>query len=238
MSGPEAGPDPGQIRAMFGSIARGYDRANNVLSGGIHHLWRRKLVRWSGAAPGDRVLDCATGTGDLAIAFARVVGDTGAVIGTDFSPEMLAPAPAKAERAGVSVVFETADVTALPFEDAAFDVASISFGIRNVVDRARGLREMARVVRPGGRVMVLEFGQPDSAVFGPLFNFYSRKVLPRLGGLLTGNYEAYSYLDRSAGAFPCRDEFLALMEQTGLLTRLEWRSYTGGIAYAYRGVRF
>ena len=85
--------------------------------------------------------------------------------------------------------------------------------------------------------MVLEFGQPDSAVFGPLFNFYSRKVLPRLGGLLTGNYEAYSYLDRSAGAFPCRDEFLALMEQTGLLTQLEWRSYTGGIAYAYRGVR-
>lgn len=237
MSTPETGPDPKQIRAMFGSIARGYDRANNVLSGGIHHLWRRKLVRWSGAAPGDRVLDCATGTGDLAIAFARVVGTTGAVTGTDFSPEMLEPAPAKAERAGVKVVFQPADVTALPFDDAAFDVASISFGIRNVVDRVGGLREMARVVRPGGRVMVLEFGQPDSAVFGPLFNFYSRKVLPRLGGLLTGNYEAYSYLDRSAGAFPCRDEFLALMEQTGLLTDLECRSYTGGIAYAYRGVR-
>jgi len=237
MSAPETGPDPKQIRAMFGSIARGYDRANNVLSGGIHHLWRRKLVRWSGAAPGDRVLDCATGTGDLAIAFARVVGDSGAVTGTDFSPEMLEPAPTKAERAGVKVAFRPADVTALPFADAAFDVASISFGIRNVVDRVGGLREMARVVRPGGRVMVLEFGQPDSAVFGPLFNFYSRKVLPRLGGLLTGNYEAYSYLDRSAGAFPCRDEFLALMEQTGLLTQLEWRSYTGGIAYAYRGVR-
>ena len=237
MSAPETGPDPKQIRAMFGSIARGYDRANNVLSGGVHHVWRRKLVRWSGAAPGDRVLDCATGTGDLAIAFARVVGDSGAVTGTDFSPEMLEPAPAKAERAGVKVEFRPADVTALPFADATFDVASISFGIRNVVDRVRGLREMARVVRPGGRVMVLEFGQPDSAVFGPLFNFYSRKVLPRLGGLLTGNYEAYSYLDRSAGAFPCRDEFLALMEQTGLLTQLEWRSYTGGIAYAYRGVR-
>lgn len=237
MSRPASGPDPGQIRAMFGSIARGYDRANNVLSGGIHHVWRRKLVRWSGASAGDRVLDCATGTGDLAIAFARVAGASGAVTGTDFSPEMLESAPAKATRAGVKVVFETADVTALPYDDSAFDIASISFGIRNVVDRVAGLREMARVVRPGGRVMVLEFGQPESALFGPLFNFYSRKVLPRLGGLLTGNYEAYSYLDRSAGAFPCRDEFLALMEQTGLLTELEWRSYTGGIAYAYRGVR-
>lgn len=232
-----SGPDPGQIRAMFGSIARGYDRANNVLSGGIHHLWRRKLVRWSGAAPGDRVLDCATGTGDLAIAFARVTGPQGLVVGTDFSPEMLEPAPRKAARAGVEVRFEPADVTALPYDDASFDVASISFGIRNVVDRVAGLREMARVVRPGGRVMVLEFGQPESALFGPLYNFYSRKVLPKLGGLLTGNFEAYSYLDRSAGAFPCRDEFLALMRETGLLEDLEWRAYTGGIAYAYRGVR-
>lgn len=230
------GPDPETVRAMFGSIAHRYDRANTVLSGGIHHLWRRKLVRWSAARAGERVLDCATGTGDLAIAFARVVGPSGGVVGTDFSAEMLAPAPAKAERAGVAIRFEQADVTALPYADSSFDVASIAFGIRNVADRVAGLREMARVVRPGGRVMVLEFGQPSAPVFRPLYNLYSRKVLPALGGVLTGNRRAYDYLDRSAGAFPCGDAFVALMRETGAFDAIEWRAYTGGIAYAYRGV--
>ncbi len=230
------GPDPETVRAMFGSIARRYDRANTVLSGGIHHLWRRKLVRWSGVLVGERVLDCATGTGDLAIAFARAVGPAGDVVGTDFSSEMLAPAPEKARRRGVTIRFEQADVTALPYADDSFDVASIAFGIRNVADRVRGLAEMARVVRPGGRVMVLEFGQPSAPVIRPLFGFYSRNVLPAIGGVLTGNRQAYDYLDRSAGAFPCGDAFVALMRETGAFEAIEWRAYTGGIAYAYRGV--
>ena len=230
------GPDPETVRAMFGSIAHRYDRANTVLSGGIHHLWRRKLVRWSGARAGERVLDCATGTGDLAIAFARGVGPSGEVVGTDFSAEMLAPAPAKAARAGVAIRFEQADVTALPYPDSSFDIASIAFGIRNVADRVAGLREMARVVRPGGRVMVLEFGQPSAPVFRPLYNLYSKKVLPMIGGILTGNRRAYDYLDRSAGAFPCGDAFVALMRETGAFDAIEWRAYTAGIAYAYRGV--
>ena len=230
------GPDPETVRAMFGSIAHRYDRANTVLSGGIHHLWRRRLVRWSGAREGERVLDCATGTGDLAIAFARAVGTSGEVIGTDFSAEMLAPAPGKAKRSGATIRFEQADVTALPYTDSSFDVASIAFGIRNVADRVKGLGEMARVVRPGGRVMVLEFGQPSAPVIGPLFNLYSRKVLPWIGGVLTGNRRAYDYLDRSAGAFPCGDAFVALMRETGAFETIEWRAYTGGIAYAYRGV--
>ena len=233
----DEGPDPVQVRAMFGSIARGYDRANTVLSAGIHHRWRNKLVKWSGACSGDSVLDCATGTGDLAIAFAKALGAGGDVTGTDFSPEMLEPAPRKAERSGVRVRFEQADVTSLPYPDASFDIASIAFGIRNVGDRVAGLREMARVVRPGGRVMVLEFGQPEGAVTRPLFSLYSRRILPVLGGMLTGSREAYAYLDRSAGQFPCRDEFLALMDETALLSDLEWRAYTGGIAFAYRGVR-
>lgn len=230
------GPDPDTVRAMFGSIARRYDRANTILSGGIHHLWRRRLVRWSGARGGERVLDCATGTGDLAIAFARAVGPAGEVVGTDFSADMLAPAPEKARRRGVTIRFEQADVTALPFPDASFDVSSIAFGIRNVADREAGLREMARVVRPGGRVMVLEFGQPRAALIRPLYGVYSRVILPKIGGLLTGNREAYDYLDRSAGAFPCGDEFAALMRATGAFETVEWRAYTGGIAYAYRGV--
>lgn len=231
------GPDPRQIQAMFGSIASGYDRANTILSGGVHHLWRRKIVRWSGAGPGDHVLDCATGTGDLAIAFARVVGPTGRVVGTDFSPEMLAPAPRKAAKKGLEIRFEVADVTALPYEDESFDVASIAFGIRNVADRLAGLREMARVLRPGGRLMVLEFGQPEGPVMKPLYGLYSKRILPWLGGLVTGNREAYSYLDRSAGEFPCRGAFLSLMAETRLLHDLSWREYTAGIAFAYRGVR-
>ena len=230
------GPDPETVRAMFGSIAHRYDRANTVLSGGIHHLWRRKLVRWSGASSGERVLDCATGTGDLAIAFARAVGSTGEVVGTDFSAEMLAPAPGKAARAGVGIRFEQADVTALPYPDSSFDIASIAFGIRNVADRVAGLREMARVVRPGGRVMVLEFGQPSAPVFRPLYNLYSRKILPMIGGVVTGNRRAYDYLDKSAGTFPCGDAFVAIMQETGAFESIEWRAYTGGIAYAYRGV--
>jgi demethylmenaquinone methyltransferase/2-methoxy-6-polyprenyl-1,4-benzoquinol methylase len=235
MTRPE-GPDPQTVRAMFGSIAGRYDRANTVLSGGIHHLWRRKLVAWSGVRAGDRVLDCATGTGDLAIAFARAAGPTGEVIGTDFSAEMLVPAPEKARRRGVSVRFEQADVTALPYGDASFDVSSIAFGIRNVADRLAGLREMARVVKPGGRVMVLEFGQPTAPLLRPLFGVYSRKVLPWIGGVVTGNRAAYDYLDRSAGAFPCGEAFAAIMRETGAFASIEWRAYTGGIAYAYRGV--
>lgn len=231
------GPDPTEIRAMFGSIARGYDRANTVLSGGIHHRWRRALVRWSGASPGDRILDCATGTGDLAIAFAQAVAPGGEVVATDFSPEMLEPGPEKARRRNLDVRFEPADVTALPYPDASFDVASIAFGIRNVADPLAGLSEMARVLRPGGRLMVLEFGQPEGGLMKPLFGFYSRRILPWIGGALTGNRAAYSYLDRSAGSFPCREEFLELMRETNRLTDLAWRSWTGGIAFAYRAVK-
>jgi demethylmenaquinone methyltransferase/2-methoxy-6-polyprenyl-1,4-benzoquinol methylase len=230
------GPDPETVHAMFGSIAHRYDRANTVLSGGVHHLWRRRLVNWSDVPRGGRVLDCATGTGDLAIAFARAVGPAGEVVGTDFSAAMLAPAPEKARRAGLAVRFEQADVTALPYAGDSFDVASIAFGIRNVSDRVRGLSEMARVVRPGGRVMVLEFGQPSVPLVRPLFNLYSRRVLPWIGGLLTGNRRAYDYLDQSAGAFPCGDDFAAIMRETGSFEAIEWRAYTGGIAYAYRAV--
>ncbi len=218
---------------MFASIARSYDRANQVLSLGLHHRWRSATVRFSGVGVGDRVLDCATGTGDLALAFRRAVGKTGEVIGTDFCEEMLALAPAKAARARLDVRFESADVLQLPYADGSFDVASIAFGIRNVEDPVRGLREMARVVRPGGRVVILEFGQPGGALFAPLYRFYSHRVLPRVGGWLSGERSAYEYLDRTASRFPSGEPFAALLGDTGAFREVRIRSLSAGIAYIY-----
>jgi demethylmenaquinone methyltransferase / 2-methoxy-6-polyprenyl-1,4-benzoquinol methylase len=224
-----------QVREMFASIARRYDATNEVLSLGVHRAWRRAAVRLSGAAPGDRVLDCATGTGDLALAFKRAVGTSGSVIGTDFCAEMLAAAPGKARRAGLDVRFDVADVLSLPYEDGSFDIASIAFGIRNVDDPVRCLREMARVVRPRGRVVVLEFGQPRGA-FGALFRVYSRQVMPAVGGLLTGNRAAYEYLPRTAAAFPAGERFLALMDEARSFAHRAATPLLAGTAYVYVGV--
>ena len=226
----QTGPDPQKIRSMFASIASRYDRTNTILSAGIHHLWRRKAVRWSGAKRGDRVLDCATGTGDLAIAF-RKAGAT--VVGTDFVPEMIEIARTKAP----DIEFEVADVTRLPFEDASSDVASISFGIRNVDDPRRGIAELARVVRSGGRVIVLEFGQPSNRLVRALYDFYRMRILPLLGGAVTGEQSAYRYLESSAAKFPCGEDFVALMREAAAFGEIEVRELSFGIAYLYKAIR-
>lgn len=229
------GPRADQVRKMFSQVASGYDRANTVLSAGIHHLWRKKLVTWSEAREGQSVLDCATGTGDLAIEFRKSVGAQGQVTGTDFCEDMLNVAPAKAEREGLSIHFEVADVTKLPYPSQMFDISSISFGIRNVENPLQGLREMARVVKPGGYVMVLEFGQVSVPVLSGLYNWYSRAVLPWVGGLITGHRKAYEYLQNSSAQFPCGEDFADLMEATEAFDQVEYRPLTGGIAYMYRG---
>ena len=229
-------PNPEIIRSMFAKVAANYDRGNSVLSMGIHHLWRKKLVKWSGAKAGQKVLDCATGTGDLAIEFKKAVGPQGKVTGTDFCAEMLIPAPAKAAERGLDITFEQADVTQLQYTDNLFDITSISFGIRNVSDPVKALKEMARVTRSGGTVMVLEFGQVQVPVFSSLYNFYSLHVLPKIGGLVTGQKDAYEYLQKSSAAFPCRDGFLDLMKESQAFSSFEYTSLTGGIAYIYKGV--
>jgi demethylmenaquinone methyltransferase / 2-methoxy-6-polyprenyl-1,4-benzoquinol methylase len=223
-----------EVRQMFSSIATRYDVTNEVLSFGVHRLWRRKAVRLSGAREGSQVLDCATGTGDLALSFKRKVGAGGRVVGTDFCPEMLESAPAKAAREGLEVEFQVADALALPFADDSFDVASISFGIRNVDDPVKCLKEMARVVRPGGQVVVVEFGQPQG-LFGALFRLYSKVIMPAIGGLLTGNRAAYEYLPRTSAAFPCGERFLALMDESGAYQERAAHSLTFGTAYIYVG---
>lgn len=214
---------------MFTSIAARYDRANTILSAGVHHRWRRRAVKRSGVRSGDKVLDCATGTGDLAIAFKQA----GAVVtGTDFVDAMLEIARRKAP----DIEFRTADAMALPFDDAAFDISSVAFGIRNVADPAKALREMARVVKPGGRVVVLEFGQPRGA-FAPLYTLYRKHILPRLGGAVTGERDAYEYLESSSARFPSGDDFVALMRASASFDAIEVERVTLGIAYLYVGTK-
>jgi demethylmenaquinone methyltransferase/2-methoxy-6-polyprenyl-1,4-benzoquinol methylase len=228
-------PNPEIIRNMFSKVAANYDKGNTVLSMGVHHLWRKKLVKYSGAKFGDKILDCATGTGDLAIEFKQEVGVVGSVTGTDFCAEMLIPAPQKAKDKGLEITFEQADVTALQYPDKQFDITSISFGIRNVSDPVKALKEMARVTKSGGKVMVLEFGQVNVPVIGTLYNYYSQNILPKIGGLVTGQKDAYEYLQKSSAAFPCREEFVALMKESNSFSKMEYISLTGGIAYIYKG---
>jgi len=232
MANPYQGPDPTKIRAMFRDISPGYDRANTILSAGVHHLWRRAAVRVSGAKKGDAILDCATGTGDLAIAFKKRV-QNGRVVGTDFVPEMIELARKKSPR----IEFEVADVTQLPYANDTFDVASISFGIRNVGDPRKGIRELARVVKPGGRVVILEFGQPRGRAFGAFYDFYRKRILPRLGGVLTGNRDAYDYLESSTARFPSGEDFAAMMRESADFISIDFRPLTLGIAWLYCGVK-
>lgn len=224
------------VRNMFAAIAPRYDVSNTALSFGVHHLWRNKTVKLSGAKTGMSVLDCATGTGDLALRFKKMVGKSGSVLGTDFCAEMLEVAPDKAKRKGLEVKFEIADAMNLQYADNSFDIASISFGIRNVDLPVQCLREMARVVKPGGKVVVLEFGQPQGWFAFP-YTLYSRWVIPILGRLVTGNTEAYTYLPETAAAFPCGEKFLDLLRETGKFSKMEWFPLTFGISYLYIGTK-
>ena len=223
-----------KVRNMFADIADDYDRVNSILSFGVHHAWRTRTVQLSGAKEGDHVLDCATGTGDLAIEFKDKVGSEGYVLGTDFCKEMIEHAPEKARENNLEVDFEVADAMNLPYEDDRFDIASIAFGIRNVDDPVVALKEMARVVKPGGSVIILEFGQPKGLLKYP-YELYSQYIMPAVGGWISGNREAYTYLPKTSAEFPAGDKFITLMNRTGSFSHTDFEKLTGGIAYIYIG---
>jgi demethylmenaquinone methyltransferase/2-methoxy-6-polyprenyl-1,4-benzoquinol methylase len=224
------------VRQMFGTIARHYDRLNSVLSFGLHHAWRRYAVACSGVQPGARVLDVCSGTADLALAFDRQLHGQGQVIASDFCAAMLTLGVRKAASRQARLLFALADAQRLPFRDAAFDCVSVAFGVRNVDCLATALREMYRVLRPGGVALVLEFGQPQGVILAALYRLYSGYVLPWVGGLLSGNRAAYTYLPRTAAVFPAGGRFVRQMAAQGF-TAAQAHALTGGIVYLYTARR-
>ena len=203
----------------------------------IDRIWRRHVVREVRRAAPRRILDVATGTGDLAIEMARRI-DGVQVLAVDLSEQMLSVARRKVEARGLDgrIVLDRGDAEHLTAGDASVDVATVAFGVRNFGDLEAGLRELFRVVRPGGRVVILEFSTPRNRIFRTLYEFYSYRILPRIGGMVSHDRQAYAYLPASVGEFPAPDRFLAMMEAAGF-RRCRARSQSFGIAQIYIGER-
>jgi demethylmenaquinone methyltransferase/2-methoxy-6-polyprenyl-1,4-benzoquinol methylase len=217
--------DPDAVRAMFGRIARRYDLANHILSGGADFLWRRRAAKIIAGWRPKRVLDLATGSGDLALAIQRRLPET-RVTAADFSPEMLEVAKRKGVRETV-----LADALRLPFETGSFDCVTVAFGLRNMADWNLALKEMSRVLRSGGHLLVLDFSLPMGAL-RPAYRFYLHRCLPLLASLVTGQKAAYDYLGGSIEKFPSGGEMVELIEKNGFATASA-EPLTGGIATIY-----
>ena len=226
-----------EVREMFDNIAPKYDLLNHTLSMSIDRVWRRRVVGEVRRAKPGRILDVATGTGDLAIAMARRIRDV-QVLGVDLSEQMLAVARRKIEARGLDgrIVLDRGDAERLAVADASVDVATVAFGVRNFGDLGAGLRELARTIKPGGKVVILEFSRPRNRVFLALYEFYSYKILPRIGGLVSRDKRAYEYLPTSVGEFPAPEEFMAMMARAGF-RNCRARSQSFGIAQIYIGER-
>ncbi|HEV7807297.1 MAG TPA: bifunctional demethylmenaquinone methyltransferase/2-methoxy-6-polyprenyl-1,4-benzoquinol methylase UbiE [Solirubrobacteraceae bacterium] len=223
-----------QVQAMFDRISGFYDVMNSVMTAGLHHGWRRRAVDLAEVGPGDRVLDVATGTGDLALELAARVGPQGAVVGSDFSEAMLALARRKAPDAGAPITFEWANAMALPYADGEFAAATVGFGARNFSDLELGLSEMARVVRPGGKVVVLEITTPTRPPLSTFYRLWFDRVVPVIGRL-AGDPEAYEYLPNSVKRFPGPHDLAATMDRRGMDVRYVLTA--GGIIALHVGTR-
>jgi demethylmenaquinone methyltransferase/2-methoxy-6-polyprenyl-1,4-benzoquinol methylase len=221
--------------AMFSLIARKYDLLNHLFSLHIDRLWRKQLFSLSEIPDGGAVLDACTGTGDVALVFGRS-RRVSTVVGVDLSTGMLDVAAAKARKKSLDgkVRFMQADVLNLPFEDGTFDAVTISFGVRNLQDYDKGMAEMTRVLKPGGRVLILEFAPPTRDLYLKGYNFYLKKIIPAVGGFISGNDVAYKYLATSVDGFLPRERMLELLCRAGLES-LCVKKLAGGVAYIYRG---
>ncbi|MBA3437695.1 MAG: bifunctional demethylmenaquinone methyltransferase/2-methoxy-6-polyprenyl-1,4-benzoquinol methylase UbiE [Actinomycetota bacterium] len=218
-----------QVEAMFDRIAGGYDRMNSVMTAGMHHRWRARAADLARVGPGDRVLDVATGTGDLAVELERRVGPGGEVVGTDFSETMLELARRKAP----GIRFEPGNALELPYADGEFTAATVGFGARNFSDLPRGLSEMARVTRPGGRVVVLEITTPQRPPLSVFFSMWFDRVVPAMGRL-AGSPDAYEYLPSSVRRFPGPHELAGELAGAGL-EHVTYVLTAGGIIAIHAG---
>jgi demethylmenaquinone methyltransferase / 2-methoxy-6-polyprenyl-1,4-benzoquinol methylase len=221
--------EEGQVRAMFDRIARVYDLMNSLMTAGLHHRWRERAADLAAVGPGGRALDVASGTGDLAVELARRVGPSGTVVGSDFSEAMLDRARQKSS----TITWEWANALELPYPDDGFDAATVGFGARNFSDLDRGLAEMARVVRPGGRVVILEITTPQRPPLSTFFSIWFDRIVPALGKL-AGDPDAYAYLPSSVKRFPAPDALAARMAGAGL-AEVRWILTAGGIIALHVG---
>jgi demethylmenaquinone methyltransferase/2-methoxy-6-polyprenyl-1,4-benzoquinol methylase len=223
----------GEVRSMFDRVAGVYDVLNGVMTAGLHHRWRARAVDRAHVGPGSRVLDVATGTGDLALELARRVAPGGEVVGSDFSQGMLARARAKPRPAGVDLRFEWGDALELPYAEDSFDAATVGFGARNFSDLARGLAEMARVVRPGGRVVVLDFTTPTKPPLSLFFRVWFDRVVPQLGRF-SADPDAYAYLPSSVKRFPAPRVLAGELARAGI-GEIGYLLTAGGIVTIHAG---
>lgn len=222
-----------RVRGVFDSVARKYDVMNDLMSGGLHRLWKRFAIEVAQLRPGQRVLDLAGGTGDLALLFSRKVGADGVVVHTDINGAMLAEGRDKLLDGGLVLPTVQCNAEALPFADRSFDVVSIAFGLRNVTHKDRALAEMCRVTKPGGLALVLEFSQV-AAPLAPAYDWYSFNVLPRVGKWVAGDADSYRYLAESIRVHPKQEELKAMMEHAGF-DRVEYFNLTAGVVAVHVG---
>lgn len=228
----DLGKDPARVSGMFDEVAAGYDRTNTVLSLGNDRLWRIATTRAVAAAPGQRILDLAAGTGASSVSLARSGAE---VVAGDFSPGMIAEG--RRRHGGIpNLSFTLADATALPFDDDAFDAVTISFGLRNVNDPRKALAEMLRVTAPGGRLVICEFSHPQNAAFAGLYGFYNDRVLPVVAKAVSSNADAYDYLNESIRDWPDQVTLSSWIRDAGW-TRVAHRDLTFGIVALHRAVK-
>ena len=227
-----------KVAEVFHSVAAKYDLMNDVLSGGLHRLWKRFTIELSGVRPGNRVLDIAGGTGDLTRKFSSLVGPSGEVVLADINDSMLKVGRDRLLDKGVAgnVQFVQADAEALPFPDNHFDVVTIAFGLRNVTRKENALRSMLRVLKPGGRLLVLEFSKPGNPLLAKAYDTYSFSFMPLAGKLITNDADSYRYLAESIRMHPDQETLKAMMAEAGF-ERVSYHNMTGGIVALHRGIK-
>ena len=227
------------VADVFHSVAAKYDIMNDVMSFGVHRLWKRFTIDASNVRPGQKVLDLAGGTGDLTRKFSEIVGDSGQVVLADINDSMIKVGREKLHNLGAvgNIEYVQANAQALPFAENTFDLVTIAFGLRNVTDKDEALRSIFRVLKPGGRLLVLEFSKPEQEWLNKAYDFYSFKILPEMGGLIANDKDSYQYLSESIRMHPNQETLKSMMETAGF-DQVEYTNLTGGIVALHKGFKF